>query len=493
MDEEETIWQLDATSLSGFAIHSSSSSSPQYETPVHHTIETVDIQLSQTLESHSFPYHLQLVLSPRSKDPSLSSDATQSGIVVLLPLYNILNLVISDHASYGQSLRFKLVEPGRRVAMATRQVFSDAGPGRMYGSNEDDPYHLLGLLKFREFVVRNAGVDGRWGEIVTGWAACLQRNAVNEFSHHMQILREDTVGRWRIIEDEDDGCGMDIVKHEGSIEDVVNVDEDDYKDLEVGLETLRTPSIEVSDGTEDGEVHDEREVDLDRPTTTAADPTDLNQYSTPPSRHTDRSHRSEHELSTARVLEYENDQSPNRPEDDPCDDVRPTAAESTETSPEEDHFSRESPCRQQVRYRRNQRSALSPRDNRCRGFPTGANSIECTPLDRVPPSRIPHSPSAGPFNSPPSGRRNSRTVSPIASRLSENRPQNREMPRQFDSPRREPRPRQSRYSNNHTRVTGRGYDSYRPQRRSSGQDEASAGREERTERRGVRLEIERRE
>jgi hypothetical protein len=256
---------------------------------------------------------------------------------------------------------------------------------------------------------------------------------------------------------------------------------------------LRTPSIEISDDTEDGEVREhEREEDL-RPTTSADDhPNDPNS-STLASRHTDNSYQSERDHSPLRAVNYRRDQSPHRPEDNPFDDVpRPSAAESNETSPDEDHFSQESPWRQQDRYRRNQRSPVSFRGNHFRGFRTGSNLIDCTaPDQRFPPSRVPRSPSIGPVDAPPRGRRNGRTVSSIAFRICDKRPGNRESFRQFDSPRKESWTYRSRHFNNH--MTGKGYDSYRPQRRSGSQDAKCVGREERYERKKGALEIERRD
>src|SRR5579859_1631703 len=135
MDDEETIWKLDATSLSGFAIQSSpfalstsaSTLHPAHEEGlkwIHHSIEAVDIQVSQTLETHLFPYYLQISLLSRcaAQDPgspttyassasgASTSSATTSissqGVVLLLPLNHILNITISDHSSHGQTLRF---------------------------------------------------------------------------------------------------------------------------------------------------------------------------------------------------------------------------------------------------------------------------------------------------------------------------------------------------------------------------------------------------
>lgn len=470
MDEEETIWRLDATSLSGFAMDFSSHTSAQHEIHVQHNIDTVDIQLSQTFETHRFPCHLQLILSPRS---SISPDPPQSGLVLLLPLCNILNLVISDHDSNGQSLRFKLAETKRHQPTATRQILSDDGPGRMYGPNEDDPYHLLGLLKFREFVVRNAGGDGRLGEVVTGWAECLQRNAAKEFNHHLQILREDENGWWRIIGEEDDG-GMGItVKKEVSSEGVAKMEDGEVHGMDVDGEygTLRTPSLDISDGTDDGEIREpERNDDLETPSTkdTLDHPKDSQPHSPSPSRYATRGSRSPYERSVISILDHRNDDF--RSADDFYDDVRrPSAGESSETSPEERHYSRSnsrSPCRGIVNHRRNERSPLPYNGNRFDRFATGPNSIHSVPIGhgRSPRNRFKNSSIPEFFESPSHFHRNDNDRIPLASRISDHHQASRDFRTKSSRKCHWPyfRNRFPKQSTNSYSKAGKSYDSYRP-------------------------------
>lgn len=193
MDDGDQAWRLAATSLSGFAIRQHHSSSPQYETLIHHSVEHVDIQISQTLETHPFPYYLQILLSPHTP-------LAQPGIVLLLPLNHIVHIVVANHAIHGQSLRFKLAEPSRATGVM-RQSVLDGAPGRVFGPKQDDPYHLLGILTFREFMVRNADVGGQDGAVMNGWVDCLKRNALREYGHSIQILREDSDGIVSIAEE----------------------------------------------------------------------------------------------------------------------------------------------------------------------------------------------------------------------------------------------------------------------------------------------------
>lgn len=241
MDDEERTWRLDIVSISGFAIPHQPPISPQYnpstEIPIYITIEETETQVSQTLESHPFPYCLQITIKPRS--------STQSGIGVLIPLYMIMSIVISDHASMGQTLKFKLVSGWHNTMGIVRQVLMDGNPGRMYGVNEDDPFHLLGLLKFREFSVRNAGIAEKQVEVMNSWAECLKRNAFTEYQHHIQIVREGSDGVWKIVED---GCGMSHIK------------EDLVEKMEESLDGEFDGSLETSIVIPEDTVHgDERE------------------------------------------------------------------------------------------------------------------------------------------------------------------------------------------------------------------------------------------
>jgi hypothetical protein len=242
MDDEETIWRLDASSISGFAIPSHPFNPTQYETPIYHTVQHIDINVSQTLETHAFPYYLQIVLTPRHSTPA------KSGIILLIPLNQILSVVISDHGASGQSLRFKLLPAmvGRRNMGIMRQVMTDGNPGRMYGVNENDPFHLLGLLKFREIVVRNAGIGEQQMDVMNSWAECLKTNAFTEYCHCIQILKEGSDGIWSIA---DNGAtGMKKIKEDLSekMEDVLEGELDD---------SLGISSIVIPDDTVHGDEH----------------------------------------------------------------------------------------------------------------------------------------------------------------------------------------------------------------------------------------------
>jgi hypothetical protein len=242
MDDEETAWRLDVTSISGFAIQSQTPTSAQHEIPVNITLQECDIQVSQTLESHSFPFHLQIFLARRASSP------VKQDIVLLVPLNQIVNIAISDHGPNGQSLRFKLV-PGQRMMGVMRQSVTSGIPGRMWGVNEDDPYHLHGMLKFREFVVRNAGVEEQQISAMRGWVECLRRHAQTEYSHEIQILKEGSDGVWRIL-DEDDGDGEDPfamggIKQDSPDERVETLDG-------VTEDSLAIAAIDITDCSMDG-------------------------------------------------------------------------------------------------------------------------------------------------------------------------------------------------------------------------------------------------
>lgn len=229
MDDEDRIWKLDASSISGYAIPLQQSNSPQYsDSPIYLHVAQFDIQVSQTLETHSFPYYLQIIITPRRSDP---------GLILLLPLDLILNIVISDHGALGQSLRFKLVE---KCVGVTRQMLLDGkNPGRMYGKNEDDPFHFLGLLKFREFTVRNAGVGEEQMHVMNAWLECLKRNAISEYDHSVQILREGSDGVWKIIE------SVDATKIEEEEKMTMVLDEESES---LGISSIDIPEDTIQEG-----------------------------------------------------------------------------------------------------------------------------------------------------------------------------------------------------------------------------------------------------
>ena len=235
MDDEERIWRLDVLSISGFAISIQPSTPPQCETPIYLTVNQLDIQVCQTLETHAFPYYLQIILIPRRSN---------TGLVLLIPLNQIMNIVISDHGVMGQSIRFKLVEKCMGVI---RQMLNGKSPGRMYGNNEDDPFHFLGLLKFREFVVRNAGVGEEQMRVMNGWAECLKRHAISEYNHSVQILREGLDGVWTIIED---GNATKVEEEEKMVE-ALDGEAESFGILSIDIPEDTIPEASLADGEVD--------------------------------------------------------------------------------------------------------------------------------------------------------------------------------------------------------------------------------------------------
>jgi len=75
----------------------------------------------------------------------------------------------------------------------------------MYGVHEDDVWGVLGMMRFREFRVRNAGVGSEWSEIVQAWAEMVAKNARRWWGTGVQIVREDGEGVWRILEASEEG------------------------------------------------------------------------------------------------------------------------------------------------------------------------------------------------------------------------------------------------------------------------------------------------
>jgi len=380
MDDEEAIWRLDASCLSGFAIPSVANGAPQYEIPVHIPIESIELQVSQTLETHSFPYYLQLILSPRA--------AAETGVVLLVPLNQIVSILVSDHGSRGQSLRFKLLGTRHRVVM--RQAFMAGVPGRVYGVNEDDPWHLLGMLKFGEFVVRNAGTGEQHVEAMFGWTACLKRNAWNEYGHGIQILKEGLDGIWTILEECDGGLGEDcemgekmddglgeVLEEEGDLEGSLGISsmmipedhdepcEEDANDQSQGLEIVgaggNTAKYIRSDETPPpSDIIVRRSEDSSRHLRQSS-------YMTP------RNSPDEGEIEPPH---YSDDTSPEHDTSPDFDPRSPTA------SPVRQTFKRPQSNFQQRPYSSPQQKYYKPpiRHLNSRGFPlTGPNAINCRP------------------------------------------------------------------------------------------------------------------
>lgn len=244
MDDEETVWRLDVTSVSGFAIQNPTATSPQHDIPIYYSLQEYDIQVSQTLESHSFPFHLRVYLAHRA------SGQVEEGILLLVPLEQIVNIAISDHGPQGQSLRFKLIPGHQRMMGVIRQSITSGRPGKMWGVNEDDRYHLHGMLRFREFVVRNAGVDEQQISAMGSWVECLKRHAQKEFSHEIQVLKEGPDGVWRNLDDDDgdreDPYRLEGIKQDSPDEKVETLDEETE-------ESFAIATIDITDCSVNGE------------------------------------------------------------------------------------------------------------------------------------------------------------------------------------------------------------------------------------------------
>ena len=233
MEDEEHTWRLDIISIAGFAIPLQTSTEAQYQIQVQHTLERNEIFFVQTLREHSFPCYLQLFLNP-----SLPAGATaQDGVSVLIPAYLIVNIVIADHGEYGQSLRFKFV-PKERLTGIMRQAISDGKFGRLYGPNEDDPFHMLGMIKFKEISVRNGGNGTRALRTLKEWAECLKRNALVEYGHSIQILSEGLDGSWGYLGGEGDGLdGDDGMSEDGKVktDESTSVEMNEHGEIDVPL------------------------------------------------------------------------------------------------------------------------------------------------------------------------------------------------------------------------------------------------------------------
>jgi hypothetical protein len=183
MDESGPILSLDARSLSGIAIPFSFSSPSCPEKAVFLPTPNTQLKVSQTLKGHTFPFFLEIIISDSN---------TREGVMLLLPIDLILSLVISDHAEFGHNLRFKLAS-GVKTPGIIRQTLRKGLPGRLYGLNEDDPYDLLGMLRFGELNVRAFGQ-------VLDWADRLLSNVGNEGRKALPVYVEDTEGSWRVMD-----------------------------------------------------------------------------------------------------------------------------------------------------------------------------------------------------------------------------------------------------------------------------------------------------
>jgi len=111
-DDEELVWKLDVTSISGFALPCEPFHAP-YQTlsPIHITIEQIDIEFSQTFDIHPFRYYSQVTLISRTMD----QPSKKTGVKLLIQLNQLANIMISDHGEHGQRLRFKLI-PHKRTS-----------------------------------------------------------------------------------------------------------------------------------------------------------------------------------------------------------------------------------------------------------------------------------------------------------------------------------------------------------------------------------------
>jgi len=231
MEDEEHTWRLDIISIAGFAIPFQTSTEAQYQTQVQYTLQSNEIFFVQTLREHAFPCYLQLVLNPIVP----ADAAAQDGMSVLIPAHLIVNIVIADHGEYGQSVRFKFV-PKERLTGVMRQVISNGKFGRLYGPNEDDPFHMLGMIKFKEISFRNGGNGTRALRTLKEWAECLKRNALVEYNHSIQILSEGLDGSWGYLGNEGDGLdGDDGMSEDGKVksDESTSVEMNEHGEIDV--------------------------------------------------------------------------------------------------------------------------------------------------------------------------------------------------------------------------------------------------------------------
>ena len=262
MEDEEHTWRLDIISIAGFAIPFQSSTEAQYQTQVQHTLQRNEIFFVQTLREHAFPCYLQLFLIPTLP----AGGPAQDGLSVLIPAHLIVNIVIADHGEYGQSLRFKFV-PKERLTGIMRQAISDGKFGRLYGPNEDDPFHMLGMIKFKEISIRNGGNGTRALRTLKEWAECLKRNALVEYGHSIQILSEGLDGSWGYLGSEGDGLdGDDGMSEDGKVksDESTSVEMNEHGEIDVPSPMAQ---IVVRDehGLDDAESEEEWMSERDHP------------------------------------------------------------------------------------------------------------------------------------------------------------------------------------------------------------------------------------
>lgn len=235
-DDDTRLWKLDSTHLHGFAIPNSSTSSPQY---IFHDIKSCNIDVSQTLESHKWQYYLRITLSPYSNSTVTSPYHSQEGTLLLLPLSQILNISIFNYGVLGQQLRFRIAKV-HRGQEPLRQKLSSQGFCDNYAPNEDDPYHLLGMLKYGSLTIDTAtdstnGPNPQIHQVILDWVQCLKRNAWKGWNNQIDVIVEDDRGRCGFLEDE--GDALSDVKVEMS------------EVAETDLEIPRAVSLEGSDET----------------------------------------------------------------------------------------------------------------------------------------------------------------------------------------------------------------------------------------------------
>ena len=156
-----------------------------------------------------------------------------SGTFLLLPLSQILNIKITDRGIRGQKLEFRIAEAARGHE-ALRQNLSSHGPTYLYPPNEDDPHHLLSILKYGTLTI---DIDVENVQSIVDWTNCLKRNALKGWNHILDVVMDDVMGRLRIVCDED---GLSLVK--GEMSEIADTDLD-----------IRAVSIDASEETADEE------------------------------------------------------------------------------------------------------------------------------------------------------------------------------------------------------------------------------------------------
>ena len=182
-----------------------------------------------------------------------SSYHSQEGTLLLLPLSQIVNISISNYGVLGQKLRFRIAKVDRGHE-PLRQKLSSQGFCDNYAPNEDDPYHLLGMLKYGSLTIDTAtdstnAPNPQVHQVILDWVQCLKRNAWKGWNNQIDVIVEDDQGRCGFLEDE--GDALNDVKVEMS------------EVAETDLEIPRAASLEGSEETA-GEDEPSRRVSIQK-------------------------------------------------------------------------------------------------------------------------------------------------------------------------------------------------------------------------------------